>query len=264
MGYKSILFEMENHVVIITFNRPKVLNALNTEVILELKDAINRCQEDENVKVVILTGAGEKAFVVGQDINELKELLKNGSSEKFMKSEKLGQDTFRLVETMAKPVIAAVNGFALGGGLEICMACDIRFASEKAHFGQPEILLGALPGWGGTQRLARLIGTGRAKELIISGEQITAQRAYEMGLVNRVFPAEELMEETKKFAQKLTTLPPITIKMDKHAINYGYDMALDDATSLELLCSCQCFNTQDMKEGMTAFLEKRKPNFIGK
>jgi len=260
MEYRNILVEVENGIAVLTFNRPKVLNAMNMETALELSNAIEKYKEDENVKVVILTGAGDKAFVAGADINE----FKGKSPREIMKFTELGHSALRLMETMEKPTIAAVNGYALGGGLEISMACDVRFASEKARFGQPEILLGLIPGWGGTQRLARLIGIGRAKELVMSGEQITAQRAYEMGLVNRVFPAEQLMAETKKLAQKLAGLPLFAIKMAKYAINYGYDLALDNANSLEIQCMSQCFSTQDLKEGVEAFLEKRKANFVGK
>jgi len=257
LEYKNILFEVENQVVTITFNRPKVLNAVDSETMLELNNAVNRCKEDENIKAVILTGTGDKAFVAGADVAE----FKDKSPQEAMKFMELGQDTLRLIETMGKPVIAAVNGFALGGGTEIAMACDVRFASDKARFGQPEILLGLIPGWGGTQRLSRLIGMGRTKELIMSGEQITAQRAYEIGLVNRVFPGEQLMEETRKFTQRLAGMPSFAIKMAKYAINYGYDLALDNARNLEIQCVSQCFSTQDLKEGMAAFLEKRKPNF---
>ena len=260
MEYKNILFEVENNVAVITFNRSKFLNAINLETMLEFNGTIHKCKEDENIKAVILTGAGDKAFVVGADVTE----FKDKSSQEAMQFLGLGQDTLRLMETGGKPMIAAVNGLALGGGAEISMACDIRFASDKARFGQPEILLGFIPGWGGTQRLARLIGIGRAKELIMSGEQITAQRAYEIGLVNKVFPAEQLMEETRKFTQKLAAMPSFAIKMIKYAINYGYDLPLDNAANLEIQCNSQCFSTQDLREGLAAFLDKRKPNFTGK
>jgi enoyl-CoA hydratase len=260
MEYKNLLFEVEDNVAMVTFNRPKALNALNSDTYRSLMAAINKCREAENIKVVILTGAGDKAFVAGGDIVEMKDL----SPREAMEFMELAHDASKLVEILEKPVIAAVNGFALGGGEEIAMACDIRFASENARFGQPEILLGIIPGGGGTQRLARLIGVGRAKELVMSGEQITAQHAYEIGLVNRLFPAEQLMPETMKFAQKLASIPPFAIKMAKYAINYGYDLALDNARALEIQCVSQCFSTQDQKEGMTAFLEKRKPTFIGK
>lgn len=260
MEYTTLLFEVADNVALITFNRPKMLNAINREMVLELNDAINKCKGDEDIKAVILTGAGDRAFISGADITE----FKGKSPQEIMKFMEFGHDTLRMMETTEKPVIAAVNGFALGGGTEIAMASDIRFASDKARFGQPEILLGLIPGFGGTQRLPRLIGMGRAKEIILAGEQITAQRAYEIGLVNRVFPAEQLMEETKKFAQKLASMPAFAIKMAKYAINYGYDLALDNARNLEIQCCSQCYSTQDIKEGVAAFLEKRKPNFIGK
>ncbi|MCX7816674.1 MAG: enoyl-CoA hydratase-related protein [Syntrophales bacterium] len=259
MEFKNLLFEVEEGVATITINRPKALNALNSEVMGELNTAITNCIKDDAIKVVIITGAGEKSFVAGADIAQMVD-MKPQEAMKFME---FGIETFRLIETMPKPVIAAVNGFALGGGTELAMACDIRFASENARFGQPEILIGLIPGWGGTQRLARLVGMGRAKELIMGGEQITAQRAYEIGLVNRVFPLEQLMPETKKYAARLATLPGFALKMAKHAINFGYDLALDNAMRLETQCCAQCFSTEDQKEGMKAFLEKRKPVFKG-
>jgi enoyl-CoA hydratase len=181
-----------------------------------------------------------------------------------MKLMELGQQTLRFLETMGKPSIAAVNGFALGGGTEIAMACDIRIASENAMFGQPEILIGILPGWGGTQRLPRLVGMGIAKELILSGGQINAQRAYEIGLVNKVVPLANLLEEADKLGKKFTALPGFALKMAKNAMNFGFDMPLEGGVKLELSAISQCFSTQDQKEGMKAFLEKRKPTFIGK
>jgi len=259
MEYKNLLFTVEEGVATITFNRPKALNAMNSETMGELRDAVVKCGDDDSIKAIILTGSGEKAFVAGADISEMQN-LEPYESLKFME---LGQETLRLLETLSKPSIAAVNGFALGGGTEISMACDMRFVSENARFGQPEILIGLIPGWGGTQRLTRLIGVGRAKEIIMSGGQIKAQRAYEIGLANRVFPADQLMEETKKFAKKLAGMPGFAIKMAKHSINFGYDLSLDNAIRLEAECCAQCFSTKDQKEGMTAFLEKRKPNFIG-
>jgi enoyl-CoA hydratase len=190
--------------------------------------------------------------------------MQNATSVEILQLMEAGHKTMRLIETMPKPAIAAVNGFALGGGTEIALACDIRFASEKAVFGQPEILIGVIPGWGGTQRLPRLIGMGLAKEIILSGTQINAQRAYEIGLVNKVFPPEKLMEEARKFAAKLAALPSFALKMAKNAINYGFDMSLDNASALEIGAIAQCFATEDQKEGMSAFLEKRKPNFKGR
>ena len=260
MEYKNLLFEVKDNVALVQFNRPKALNAMNSETMGELIDAVKRCGEDDNVKVVVLTGAGDRAFVAGADIVEMQNLTP-AEALKFMER---GHETYRAIEILPKPVIAAIKGFALGGGTEIAMSCDMRFAADNARFGQPEILLGLIPGWGGTQRLTRLIGIGRAKEFIMGGEQINAQRAYELGLVNRIYPADQLMEETMKFAKKLAGMPGFAIKMAKHAINFGYELPLDPANRLEMECCAQCFSTQDQKEGMKAFVEKRKANFIGK
>ena len=260
MEYKNILFNVEEEIATITFNRPKVLNAMNFEVMTEILDAVTICEKDDKIKALILTGAGDKAFVAGADISQ----MQNSTTVEVQQLMELGHRTLRLIETMPKPSIAAVNGFALGGGTEIALACDVRFASEKAVFGQPEILIGVIPGWGGTQRLPRLVGMGIAKEMILGGGQINAQRAYEIGLVNKVFAPENLLEETRKFALKLAKLPPFALKMAKNAINYGFDLSLDNANKLEIGCIAQCFSTQDQKEGMKAFLEKRKPTFTGK
>jgi enoyl-CoA hydratase len=244
----------------ITINRPKALNALNSDVMCELMDASIRCKMEEAIKVVIITGAGEKSFVAGADISQMAELRPQQAMD-FMEA---GIETFRSFEVLPKPVIAAINGFALGGGVELAMSCDIRLASENARFGQPEILIGLIPGWGGTQRLARLVGMGRAKELIMAGGQIDAKRAYEIGLVNQVYPLDQLMPEARKLAKKMEGLPGFALKMAKHAINFGYDLSLDNAMRLETQCCSQCFSTDDQKEGMKAFLEKRKPAFKGK
>jgi len=260
MEYKNILLAIEEKIATLTFNRPKVLNAMNLEVLGEIYDAVSACANNDDVRAVIVTGAGDKAFVAGADIAQ----MQNATSVEILQLMEAGHKTMRLIETMPKPAIAAVNGFALGGGTEIALACDIRFASEKAVFGQPEILIGVIPGWGGTQRLPRLIGMGLAKEIILSGTQINAQRAYEIGLVNKVFPPEKLMEEARKFAAKLAVLPSFALKMAKNAINYGFDMSLDNASALEIGAIAQCFATEDQKEGMSAFLEKRKPNFKGR
>jgi enoyl-CoA hydratase len=232
---------------------------MNSDTLTELSDAVSYCKKNDAVKVVVVTGSGEKSFVAGADISQM-QTMRPQAALAFME---LGHEAMRLIETMPKPSIAAINGFAFGGGMEIAMACDLRFASETARFGQPEILLGIIPGWGGTQRLSRLIGMGRAKELIMSGEQITAQRAYEMGLANRLYPGDRLMEETMAFAAKIAALPGFALKMAKHSINFGYDLALDNAGRLEQECVAQCFSTDDQKEGMSAFLEKRKPVFKG-
>ena len=260
MEYQNILLDIKDGIARITFNRPKVLNAMSFEVMTELACALKDCDQDTAVKALILTGSGEKAFVAGADISQ----MQNSTPVEIMKLMELGQDTLRFLETMSKPSIAAVNGFALGGGTEIALACDLRLASENAMFGQPEILIGILPGWGGTQRLPRLVGVGIAKEMILIGGQISAQRAYEIGLVNKVVTAAQLMEEAEKMARKFTTLPGFALKMAKSSINYGFDMSLDNAVKLELGAISQCFSTQDQKEGMKAFLEKRKANFTGK
>ncbi len=260
MDYQHILFQIEDGVAKITFNRPKVLNAMSYDVMSELAHVLKTCDQDDAVKALILTGAGEKAFVAGADISQ----MQNATPVDIMKLMELGQETLRFLETMNKPSIAAVNGFALGGGTEIALACDIRLAAENAMFGQPEILIGILPGWGGTQRLPRLVGMGIAKELILTGSQINAQRAYEIGLVNKVVPLINLLEEARKMAKKFAALPGFALKMAKNAMNYGFDMSLEGGVKLELSAISQCFSTQDQKEGMKAFLEKRKPNFIGK
>lgn len=260
MDYRTILFDVHEKIATITFNRPHALNAMNTETMRELAHAVTACRDDDTIGAVILTGAGDKAFVAGADIREMETLQPRDVLE-FLE---LGHETLRMIEVMPKPSVAAVNGFALGGGTEIALACDVRFAVEHARFGQPEIMIGLIPGWGGTQRLPRIIGMGRAKELVLGGEQIDAMRAYETGLVNRVLPADQLMPEARAFAMKLAAMPPFGIKMAKHAMNYGGDMSVDSAIRLEMECCAQCFSTEDQQEGMRAFLEKRRPLFRGR
>jgi len=260
-NFNNLLLDVDDGAATITFNRPKALNAMNAAMFRELGQAIDHCKEDDGIKAVVLTGAGDKAFVAGADITEINEMDSIRDAMTFIE---LGNNTLRAMELMEKPVIAAVNGLALGGGTEIALACDIRFASENAMFGVPEINLGLIPGWGGTQRVARLVGMGSAKELVLSGEPITAKRAYEIGLINKVFVPQDLLPETKKYAKMLASKPPFAMKMAKYAINFGYDLALDNARNLEIQCACQCFSTEDLKEGVTAFLEKRKPNFKGR
>jgi len=257
MEFNNLLVEIAKPIAIVTVNRPKVLNALNLETVGELGAAFSMLEADDSVRAIILTGAGEKAFVAGADITE----FRGKTPPEMIPFAKKGHDVARIMESMGKPIIAAVNGYALGGGCEMAMACDLRFASENAKFGQPEILLGLIPGMGGTQRLARLVGQGIARELIYGGEQITAQRAYEIGLVNRVFPADQLMEETKKFALKLADMPSHALKMAKTAINTGYDLALDNALIVETHCFAHCWSHPDLEEGVSAFLEKRKADF---
>jgi len=261
MDFKNLLFEIQDGVAIVVFNRPKAMNALNTETFQELGRIIDHIKENDEISAVLFTGAGDKAFVAGADLAEIN---KKKCITDVMEFIELGHDTFRAIELMRKPVIAAVNGLALGGGTELAVSCDMRFASENAMFGTPEINLGLIPGWGGTQRVARLVGVGLAKEIVMSGEPITAKRAYEIGLVNRVLSPEELLPKTKEYAKKLGAKPGFAMKMAKYAINFGYDLPLDNARRLEIQCACQCFGTEDLKEGVSAFLEKRKPAFKGR
>lgn len=260
MKFDNLIFEVKNKIAIITFNRPQALNAMNRETVLELGQAIEECKKNPDIKVVVLTGAGGKSFVAGADISRMISMTAMEGRD-FMA---LGQEVLAQIENMSKPVIAAVNGFALGGGLEIAMACDIRFASEDAVVGQPETLIGIMPGWGGSQRLSRYIGKGIAKELVLSGESISAQRGYELGLINRIFPKHKLMEETLKFAEKLTKLPAVALKLAKQSIDAGYDMDLVNSNKFEVNACGLCFSTDDQKIGMKAFLEKKKPEFTGK
>ena len=257
MEFKNLLVEIEKPIAIVTVNRPDKLNALNLETVDELGAAFAMLDANDDVRAIIMTGAGEKAFVAGADITE----FRGQAAHDMVPFAKKGHDSARIMESIGTPIIAAVNGYALGGGCEMAMACDMRFASEKAKFGQPEILLGLIPGMGGTQRLARLVGQGIARELIYTGEQITAQRAYEIGLVNRVYPADQLMEETKKFALKLASMPSHAVKMAKTAINGGYDQTLDTGLVLENHCFALCWSHPDLEEGVGAFVEKRKANF---
>ncbi|WP_294726894.1 enoyl-CoA hydratase-related protein [uncultured Fusobacterium sp.] len=248
-----ITYEQDGFVGVITINRPKALNALNSDVLKELAaclDGINL----ETTRALILTGAGEKSFVAGADIGEMSTLTK-AEGEAFGK---IGNDVFRKLETFPIPVIAAINGFALGGGCEISMSCDIRICSENAVFGQPEVGLGITPGFGGTQRLARIIGVGKAKEMIYAATNVKAEEAYRIGLVNAVYPLEELMPAAKKLAGKIAKNAPIAVRACKKAINEGLDAVMDEAIVIEEKLFGSCFETEDQKEGMKAFLEKRK------
>ena len=248
-----ITYEHDGFVGVITINRPKALNALNSDVLKELDaclDGINL----ETTRALILTGAGEKSFVAGADIGEMSTLTK-AEGEAFGK---IGNDVFRKLETFPIPVIAAINGFALGGGCEISMSCDIRICSENAVFGQPEVGLGITPGFGGTQRLARIIGVGKAKEMIYAATNVKAEEAYRIGLVNAVYPLEELMPAAKKLAGKIAKNAPIAVRACKKAINEGLDAVMDEAIVIEEKLFGSCFETEDQKEGMKAFLEKRK------
>lgn len=257
----NLLLEVENGVALLTINRPKSLNALNSETLAELNACLTELEKNEAVKVVILTGSGEKSFVAGADISE----MVNATAPEGRAMGLLAREAFSRLENMPQVTIAAVNGYALGGGCEISMACDIRVASDNAKFGQPECGLGILPGFGGTQRLARLVGKGRAKELIFTCDQISAEDAYRIGLVNHVVPQPELIGYCRDMAARIMKNSPFTVALAKQAINTGMDTDLDSGLKLEANLFGLSFATEDKKEGMTAFLTKRKEkNFIGK
>ena len=248
-----VTYEQDGFVGVVTINRPKALNALNSEVLKEIEatfDAIDL----ETTRAVVLTGAGDKSFVAGADIGEMSTLTKE-EGEAFGK---IGNDVFRKIETFPIPVIAAVNGFALGGGCEISMSCDIRLCSENAIFGQPEVGLGITPGFGGTQRLARIVGVGKAKEMIYTAFNIKAEEAYRIGLVNAVYPQEELLAAAKKLANKIASNAPIAVRASKKAINDGLQVDMDQAIVVEEKAFGSCFETEDQKAGMGNFLEKDK------
>lgn len=245
--------EKKGAVGVITMNRPEALNALNDQVLRDLDSVLDQVEHDEEILVVVLTGAG-RSFVAGADIGQ----MSNFTAVEAKAFGVYGNQVFLKLENLTKPTIAAVNGFALGGGCELCMACDIRLASEKAKFGQPEVGLGIIPGFGGTQRMARIIGTGPAMELIYTADTIDAQRALEIGMVNHVVPADQLMDEAMKLAQKICTNAQKAIRASKLAIRRGIDCDISTAVSYEALAFATCFGTEDQKEGMQAFLEKRK------
>lgn len=260
MAYKTLLLEIADGIALLKVNRPQAMNALNQEVLLELLAAFQELEKDENVRVIVLTGEG-KAFVAGADIKEMVSL----TAQEARRFSKLGHTV--MVETMGsigKPIIAAVNGFALGGGMELALACDFIYASDDAKFGQPEINLGIIPGFGGTQRLARLIGKANAKELIYSGQMIGAQEAKELGIVNKVFPAGDLLGAAKKTASTIASKGAWTLRLAKSAIEAGYDLDIKGGCQIEGDSFGLCFSHSDQKEGMTAFLEKRKPAFTSK
>ena len=257
----NLLLEVENGVALLTINRPKALNALNSETLAELNTCLAELENNDEVKVVILTGSGEKSFVAGADISE----MVNATPAEGRKMGLLAREAFGRLENMPQVTIAAVNGFALGGGCEISMACDIRVASDNAKFGQPECGLGILPGFGGTQRLPRLVGKGRVKELIFTCDMISADDAFRMGLANHVVPQAELIDYCKAMAGRIMKNGPLAVALAKQAINTGSDTDLDSGLKLEANLFGLSFSTADKMEGMTAFLEKRKEkHFIGK
>lgn len=260
MTFETLLVEQDGGVAIVTINRPKVLNALNGQTIAELGDAMRAFQRDPSVKAIVLTGAGEKSFVAGADINELAVLTPIAGKEHA----RAGQRVFDLIEQLGKPVIAAVNGFALGGGCELAMACTIRLAADTARFGQPEVNLGIIPGYAGSQRLPRLVGKGRALEILLTGDMVPAQRAYEIGLVNRVVPAAELMTEARALAAALASKAPVAVRYILEAVHEGLEMPLAEGQYLETALFGAIASTEDTREGTRAFLEKRKAEWKGK
>jgi enoyl-CoA hydratase len=260
MGYQTLLAETKNRIAFVTINRPDKLNALNEQAKTELKQVFEGIRGDANVDVVILTGAGEKSFVAGTDIKELT-VLDAESGRSFSEG---GQAVFNLIENLGKPVIAAVNGYALGGGCELALACHIRIASENAKFGQPEVNLGIIPGYGGTQRLARVIGKGRAMEVILTGDQVDAREALRIGLVNKVVPQPELLKAAEEIAGKIIAKGQLAVRTALKAVNATHETTLRDGQTQEARLFGDCCGTEDFKEGTKAFLEKRKPAFKNK
>jgi enoyl-CoA hydratase len=258
--FKNVLLEKNDRIGTLTINRPKALNALNKDTLMEIKAAAELVSEDTDIDVLIITGAGDKAFVAGADITYMLDINAMQAREFGL----IGQDAFRLVESMEKPVIAAINGFALGGGCELAMACDFRICSDKSKFGQPEVGLGVTPGFGGTQRLPRLVGTGMAKQLLYTGDTIDANEALRIGLVNAVLPAETLMDYVTKLARRISSRGQIAVRLCKDAVNEGMQTDIDRAMTIEADIFGLCFATEDQNEGMGAFVEKRKAQFKGK
>ncbi|MFQ6617879.1 MAG: enoyl-CoA hydratase-related protein [Fidelibacterota bacterium] len=259
MSYQNLIFDVKQKIAFITVNRPEVLNALNAETMLELGDAFAKVKNDSEIRAVIITGSGDRAFIAGADINELYQQTPISGKEFSTR----GQRVFREIENLNKPVIAAINGFALGGGCELAMACHIRIASESAKLGQPEVSLGIIPGYGGTQRLSRLVGKGKAMEIILTGNMISAREAYEIGLVNRVVPSDKLMEESVSVAKTIISKGPIAIKLAIEAINRGVEVSQEEGLRMEATLFGLICTTRDMREGLKAFLGKREPNFKG-
>lgn len=260
LSYENLLLDVKETIATLTINRPSALNALNAATLTELHSCLRNLATMSEVQVVILTGAGERAFVAGADIAFMQRLSPREARAFALQ----GQEVLQLVETMPKPVIGAINGFALGGGCELAMACDFRLASENARFGQPEINLGIMPGFGGTQRLARLIGKGRAAELLFTGDMLEADEAHRIGLINRVVPSADLLSACCEIAAKITAKGQVAMEFCKEALNNGLEMDLERACHFEADLFALCFSTADQQEGMTAFLEKRAARFQGK
>ena len=260
MSYQTLLLDVKDNIAVVTLNRPDKLNALNAQTINDLNSVFDELKDSEGVYVIVLTGSGEKAFVAGADIKELNKLDMISAKEFAEK----GQAVFSKIEKFDKPVIAAVNGFALGGGCELALACHIRLASDNAKFGQPEVNLGIIPGYGGTQRLARLINTGRAMEYILTADMISADEAYRIGLVNKVYPQSELLDKAIEMAKKITGKGQQAIRLAIKAVKAVDEMSLKEGQNLEASLFALCCGTEDFKEGTSAFLEKRKPEFKNK
>ncbi len=260
MNYKNLLLDINEHIAVLTLNRPEKLNALNHETLSELQQALELVQNDENIFVVIITGSGEKAFVAGADITEINKLnMLDG--KKFAE---FGQSVFSMIEKFDKPVIAAVNGFALGGGCELALSCHIRIASENAKFGQPEVNLGIIPGYGGTQRLTRLINSGRAAEMILTADMIDSSEALRIGLVSKVYPQSELQSKVFEIASKIASKGQQAIGLALKAIKVVDEVSSREGQNIEATLFALCCGTEDFKEGTQAFLEKRKPTFTHK
>ncbi len=260
MAYENVLYEKKGKIAYVTVNRPKVMNALNSLTVAELKSAFLEAKADGEVMGVIVTGSGDKAFVAGADISELADLSPMGAREFALH----GQDAFRTIENLGKPVVAAVNGFALGGGCELAMACTLRVASSNAKFGQPEVNLGIIPGFAGTQRLARLMGKGLALELVMTGEMIDAQEAHRIGLVNKVVEPGEALSQAEKMMETILSKGPIAVRFAMEAVHKGLEMSFGEGCDLEANLFGLVSATEDMKEGLKAFLDKRKAEFKNK
>ena len=260
MAYENLLYEKKDGIAYIAFNRPKVLNALNRKTVEELREALTDARDDAGVRVLILTGAGDKAFVAGADIGELSQQTPVNGKEFSL----FGQGVFHLLETMGKPSICAINGFALGGGCELALTCTIRIASKSARLGQPEVKLGILPGYGGSQRLARLCGKGVAHELCLTGEMISAEEAQRIGLVNHIYEPAELLPAAEAMAKKIIANGPLAVKFTMEAIERGVEMPLEEGLFLEATLFGVACATEDMREGTKAFLEKRPAQFKGR
>lgn len=257
--FETITLDRQGAVAVLTINRPDKLNALNNQVHSEAVQALDELKHDDNVRVLVITGSGEKSFVAGADISEFKDQTPFSQRELFNE-----RTLFNSIDSFPKPVIAMINGFCLGGGNELALACDIRVCSENAKFSQPEINLGLIPGGGGTQRLTRLIGEGRSMEIMLTGDMIDARTAYDLGLVNHVYPAAELEDKTMELANKIAEKAPIALRLAKEAVKFASRSNLDEGLRREVDLFALCFSTEDKQEGVSAFLEKRKPVFKGK